>query len=87
MKIEEVMQKLQYLTVEQVTNPKVEVEDLTNISPYLHPDDYLTYIVFLSNRNDLPEDEKDMYKSLIKALKAKEDQEIEDALKRFDNAS
>lgn len=83
MKLEQIMEKLQYLTVQEVENPKLEVEQLCKLSPYLHLDDYLTYIVFLQYRQDLPEDEKKWYLELIEALKNKEQQEYEEALKRF----
>ncbi len=87
MKIEQIMEKLQYLTVQEVENPKLEVEQLSKLSPYLHLDDYLTYIVFLQYRQDLPEYEKKWYLDLIEALKEKERQEYEEALKRFETKS
>ena len=87
MKIEQIMEKLQYLTVQEVENPKLEVEQLSKLSSCLHLDDYLTYIVFLQYRQDLPEHEKKWYLDLIEALKEKEREEYEEALKRIETKS
>jgi hypothetical protein len=85
MKFEELMYKLQYLTVQEVENQRLEIEHLSRLSPTLHLDNYLTYLIFLEYRQDLPEEEKELYYRIAQALKQKEDEEYQEALKRFDN--
>ena len=85
MRYEELMQKMQYLTVEEVEHPKLEIEHLINISPTLHLDNYLTYIIYLQYRPDLPDDEKELIQNIITLLKKKEDEAYAEALQRFDN--
>lgn len=84
MKLEEIMQRLQYLTVDEVENPKLEVEHLKKISPCLDLDNWMTYIIFLQYRPDLPEAEREMYLQLIEALKQNERDLYERELKRFE---
>lgn len=84
MKLEEVMQKLQYLTIAEVENPKLEVEHLQKISPTLNLDNWMTYVIFLQYRQDLPEAEREMYLQLIEALKQNERELYEKELKRFE---
>jgi hypothetical protein len=84
MKLEELMFKLQYLTTEEVENPKLEIEHLTRISPHLHLDNPLTYIIFLNYRPDLPDEERELYLRIVKAFQDKEREEFEEALKRFE---
>lgn len=84
MKLEELMFKLQYLTTEEVENPKLEIEHLARLSPTLHTDNPLTYIIFLAFRKDLPEEERKFYELVLEALQNKERQDYEEALKRFE---
>lgn len=84
MKVEELMMKLQYLTVQEVEDPKLEIEHLTRISPSLHPDNPLTYAIFLTYRQDLPEEERELYVRIMEALQNKENEEYQEALKRFE---
>lgn len=83
MKIEEIMSKLQYLTIDKLENPKLELEDLKKISPCLNEDNYLTYIIYLQYRPDLPEDEKECILKLIEALKINEYEQYKTFLSLF----
>lgn len=84
MKLEEIMQRLQYLTIDEVENPKLEVEHIQKISPTLDLDNWMTYVIFLQYRQDLPEAEKEMYLQLIEVLKQNERDLYERELKRFE---
>lgn len=84
MRIEEVLARLDNLTLEDFNNETLEVEDLVNISPCLHTDNYLTYIIFLGIRKDLPEDMVEAYKALINALKKREHHNIKKQYAHFE---
>lgn len=84
MKYEELLQKLEYLSIDQVENPKLEVEDLMKISPTLHSDNPLTFMLYLHFRPDLPEDEKQLIQNLITLLQRREQEGYESFLKLFE---
>lgn len=88
MLFEEVLARLESLSIDNldVKENKIEVEDLVNISPCLHTDNYLTYSIFLGLRKDLSLEEIEAYKGLINALKTKEKNEMNNQYKRFETA-
>lgn len=84
MKYEELLQKLEYLSIDQVQNPKLEVEDLIKISPTLHSDNPMTFMLYLHYRPDLPEDEKELIQNLITLLQRREQEGYEIFLNKFE---
>ena len=82
--LEEILEQLEYLTVEDVENPKWKLEDLTKISPTLTEDNCLTYAFFLMLRNDLSDDEKDTVNKIIKIKRALEEREIKKKYSHFE---
>jgi hypothetical protein len=85
--IEELLKKIEYLTVEQVENPKWELEDMHKIHPSLGADNYMTYVLFLYLRkHDLSPEEVQEYNKLIDVMKELENKEIEKAYGHFEIA-
>lgn len=82
--LEEILKQLEYLTVEEVENPKWKLEDLTKLSTYLNDEDFLTYIVYLSLRPDLPPDDRDTCEKIIKVKRALEARDIAKKYNHFE---
>lgn len=82
--LEEILSQLEYLTVEDVENPKWKLEDLTKISSSLTEDNALTYAFYLALRTDLSDDEKDTLKKIIKIKQALEEREIRKKYSHFE---
>lgn len=74
--LEQIREGLEYLTEEQVTNPKWELDDLTKIHESLTEDDFFTYIVYQQFRPDLNENEQDTIMKMCKIKKALADRDI-----------
>lgn len=72
MYIEEILEKMNYLSVEEVQHPKLQIEDLVSLSPTLTLDNILTYILFLQLRKDLTEAEREAIEYIIKQLRERE---------------
>ena len=81
--LEQILEDIQYLTEEDVTNPKWKLEDFVKISSTLTEDDYLTYIIYQQFRPDLSEDEKDTVNKIIKIKQALEKREIQKRYAHF----
>ena len=82
--LEEVLKKLEYLTTEDVENPKWELEELVKFNQHLTDNDFLTYVVYLSLRPDLSDDDKDTCNKIIKIKRALEKRDVEKQFKHFD---
>jgi len=74
--IEEILKGLEYLSQEEVDSPKWTLDSLTNLHESLSDHNFLSYIVYLSLRTDLSDDDKDTIQKIIKIKKALEDREI-----------
>ena len=81
--LEQIREGLEYLTEEQVTNPKWELDDLTKIHESLTEDDFFTYIVYQQFRPDLNEDEQDTIMKMCKIKKALADRDIKKQYAHF----
>jgi hypothetical protein len=85
--IEEYLEMMEYLTLEEVENPKWKLQDLHKIHASLNEKDYLSYLVYLVLRPDISEDEKDTCRKLIKVLQALEKREINKRYNHFEIAN
>ena len=52
------LEKVNYLSVDDVMDPKVKLEDLVKFHPSLDTDNHLTYLMILHLRPDLSETDK-----------------------------
>lgn len=85
--IEEYLEMMEYLSLEDVENPKWKLQDLSKIHSSLNEKDYLSYLVYLILRPELPEDEKDTCRKLIKILQALEKREVNKRYNHFEIAT
>ena len=74
--LEEIMKGLEYLSTEDVDNPKWSLDSLTNLHESLTDGNFMSYIVYLSLRPDLSDEDKDTCMKIIKIKKALEDRDI-----------
>jgi hypothetical protein len=77
----QILESIETLTVEDIACPKLEVADLQIIHPSLTLDKPLTYKVFLSKREDLSDEEKDIIQQIISKLEYNEKIRYEHYLK------
>lgn len=68
----QILESIETLTVEDIACPKLELDDLKVIHPSLTLDKPLTYKVFLSKREDLPDEEKEIIRQIINKLEYNE---------------
>jgi hypothetical protein len=68
----QILESIETLTVEDVACPKIELDDLQVIHPSLTLDKPLTYKVFLSKREDLSDEEKEVIQQIISKLEYNE---------------
>ncbi len=62
------LERIAYLTVDEVEKPVLRIEDLQRISPFLNESNWMTYYVFLQCVQDLKEDEKQYYTDVMNEL-------------------
>ncbi len=70
--------KIHYLTKDDIEHPKLQIQDLEQLSPSLTLDNYQTYALFLLLRKDLTPEEVQHYTTIKDNLK-KEDELINEA--------
>jgi len=86
--IEEYLEMMEYLSVEEVEQPKWKLEDLqTKIHPSLDENNFLSYLFYLQLRPDLNDDEKDTLTKLMKLKIALNNREINKQYKHFEEAN
>jgi hypothetical protein len=66
--MDSLLEKIAYLTVQDVERPLLRIEDLKRISPFLDESNWMTYYIFLQCAQDLREDEKQYYTDVINEL-------------------
>ena len=81
--LEETMKGLEYLSTEDVDNPKWSLDSLTNLHESLTDGNFMSYIVYLSLRPDLSDEDKDTCMKIIKIKKALEDRDIKKKYSHF----
>lgn len=75
----------QYLTLEDVSNPKCSIQDLQRISPAFDENNYMTYFIFLQCRPDINGEERVYYEQIMNDLKVQEEHRIHEMLSKFEN--
>lgn len=78
------LNKLTYLTKEDIENNDLTLKAIEKICPFLHQYNPLTYKVFMKYRSNLTNDEIEYFTEIIKRLEYNENLKIEEALKRFE---
>ena len=81
--LEETMKGLEYLSTEDVDNPKWSLDSLTNLHESLTDGNFMSYIVYLSLRPDLSDEDKETCMKIIKIKKALEDRDIKKKYSHF----
>ena len=81
--LEEILKGLEYLSTEDVDNPKWSLDSLTNLHESLTDGNFMSYIVYLSLRPDLSDEDKDTCMKIIKIKKALEDRDIRKKYSHF----
>ena len=81
--LEQIKDGLEFLSREEVENPKWSLENLQLIHSSLTDDNFMSYIMYMSLRPDLSDDEKDTCLKLIKIKRAIENRKIEKEYKHF----
>ena len=81
--IEQLLQDLEYLSEAEVNDPKWTLDSLTNLHDSLNDNNFMSYIVYLSLRNDLSDEDKDTIEKIIKVKRALEDREIKKRYSHF----
>ena len=64
----DILNQIEEVTIDDIENPKLELDDMVNIHSSLTLDNPLTYKAFLANREDLNDEEKDVILEIIKRL-------------------
>ena len=86
--IEDLLAKLEYITVDQLDNPRWELEDMVKIHPSLDEDNYLTYVIYLlMKEHELPEEQKEELKKMIEVMKEIEKKQIEKLYGNFEEVT
>ena len=85
--IEQLLQDLEYLSQNDIDNPKWTLDSLTNLHESLSDDNFMSYIVYLSLRNDLSDEDKDTIEKIIKVKRALEDREIKKRFSKLEDVS
>lgn len=83
--LEEVMKGIEYINKEEIENPEWTLDKMQMIHDTLSDDNFMSYIVYLSLRPDLPEEDKDTCLKLIKIKRALENREINKKYSHFKN--
>jgi hypothetical protein len=85
--LEEILQGLEYLSEAEVNDPKWTLESLKNFHQSLSDDNFLSYIVYLSLRPDLSDDDRDTCLKIIKIKNALEKREIQKKYSHFETVA
>ena len=85
--IEEILEGLEYLSQDQLDNPRWTLESLKNLHESLSDDNFLSYIVYLSLRPDLNDDDRDTCLKIIKVKNALEKRDIQKKYSHFETVS
>jgi len=75
--IEEVMRGLEYISKDDVENPVLTLEKMKLIHDSLDDENFMSYVMYMSLRPDLSEDERDTCLKLIKIKRALENRDVE----------
>lgn len=75
--LEEVMKGLEYLSKDDVENPVLTLDKMKMIHESLDDQNFLSYVMYLSLRPDLPEEDRDTCLKLIKIKRALENRDIQ----------
>lgn len=81
--LEQIKEGLEFLTKDEVENPKWTLENLHLIHSSLTDDNFMSYIVYMSLRPDLPNDDRDTCLKLIKIKRALEERDIKKKYSHF----
>ncbi len=81
------LEKVKYLSVEDVMNPQVKLEDLVKFHPSLDADNHLTYLFLLHLRPDLSETDKIHYGKMAQIKRALTKRDYEKQYKIFEIAN
>jgi hypothetical protein len=68
----DILASIPILTEEELNDPNVKLEDIQRLHHSLTLDNPLTFKIFISKRQDLPEVEKDIYFEIIRRLENNE---------------
>ena len=81
------LEQIKYLSVDDVMDTKVKLEDLVKFHPSLDADNHLTYLFLLHLRPDLSESDKIHYQKMALIKRALEKRDYEKQYKRFEIAN
>ena len=85
--LERIQEGLEYYSKNEIEHPEWTLDKMKMIHESLTDDDFMSYIVYLSLRPDLPEDEKDTCLKLIKIKRALEHRDISKKYAHFRSSS
>jgi hypothetical protein len=83
----ELLEKVKYLSVDDVMDPKVKLEDLIKFHPSLDTDNHLTYLMLIHLRPDLSETDKIHYQKMALIKRALTKRDYEKQYKLFEIAN
>jgi len=83
----ELLEKVKYLSVDDVMDPKVKLEDLIKFHPSLDTDNHLTYLMLIHLRPDLSETDKIHYQKMALIKRALTKRDYEKQYKSFEIAN
>ena len=86
MDLTQILESIPEKKLEDIENPKFQLEDAVKIHPTLTLDCEYTYYLFLSKRPDLTKDERDVIYQIIAKLKANDDLEYSHYMKNMRDA-
>ena len=81
--LDDIKNGLEFLSKEEIENPKWTLDKMKMIHESLTDDNFMSYIMYMSLRPDLPEDDRDTCLKLIKIKRALENRKIEKECKHF----
>ena len=83
--IEDLLAKLEYITVDQLEKPSLELADMVKIHLSLDEDNYLTYVIYLiMKEHELSDERKEELKKMIELTKEIEKKQIEKLYGNFE---
>ena len=83
----ELLEKVKYLSVDDVMDPKVKLEDLIKFHPSLDTDNHLTYLMLIHLRPDLSVYDKIHYQKMALIKRALTKRDYEKQYKLFEIAN
>ena len=81
--LEDIREGLEYYSKDEIENPKLTLEKMRMIHESLTDDSFLSYVMYLSLKPDIPDDERDTCLKLIKIKRAMEEREIKKKYSHF----